>query len=136
MKKVKVYNVSNHPSTEWSEEQVKAAKEKAMFLSESNIVEIEDVPFPNIPPNMDKDDVADLADEVLTKIQNANDASFIIINGEMNFVFSFVSFAIQRGLRCFTATTERISEDKKNEDGTTEKVSIFKFIKLREYLNE
>jgi len=107
-----------------------------MYLSESNIVEIEDVPFPNIPPDWDKDDVADLADEVLTKIQIANDASFIVINGEMNFVFSFVSFAIRRGIRCFTATTERISEDKKNKDGETVKESIVKFVRLREYLNE
>ena len=80
MKKFKVYNVSNHPSTKWSEEQKKATIKKAMFLSESNIIEIEDILFPNIPPDMDKDDVADLADEYVTKIKNANDASFIIIN--------------------------------------------------------
>lgn len=80
MKKVKVYNVSNHPSTKWTDEQVKAAIEKAMYLSESNIVEIEDVPFPDIDYEPDADNIADLADEYVTKIQNAGDCAFIVID--------------------------------------------------------
>lgn len=103
MKKVKVYNISNHPSKNWSKDQKQAAIENlAMFLSESNIVEIKDIPFPNITPDMDKNDITDLADEYVTKIQNANDCSLIVIDGQSNFVFSFVTFAIKRGLKCYS----------------------------------
>lgn len=103
MKKFTIYNISSLlSSSKWSDEQIRKAEDKAKWLTESNNIEIKDIPFPNIDYELNEDDIADLADEYVTKIQNADDCAFIVIDGQSNFVFSFVTFAIKRGLKCYS----------------------------------
>jgi hypothetical protein len=58
-------NLSNHPSDAWTQEQKDAA---------SQYGEIQDLPFPNIPPEMGEKEVADLAGEYALKVQHMLEA--------------------------------------------------------------
>lgn len=115
-------NLTNHPSSRWSEVQVDEACERY-----GNIVDCE---FPNVSPQIDSCDVHKLAASVLGRIIGQYGKSITIhIMGEMTFVYDFVSMARDAGIECVASTTERIVVE--NADGT--KTSSFNFIRFRSY---
>ena len=71
---VKIFlNHTNHPSSKWSVEQISAAK---IFG------EIVDVPFPNIPPQLDENEVKEIVAENLQEILNFSPA-VVLCQGEL-----------------------------------------------------
>ena len=117
----KFVNFSNHPTSKWGKKQLEAALQYG---------ELEDFPFPVVPPAMNENDVRRLADkyaEQLLKLYGAK--TTVHIMGEMTFTFMVVTRLKELGIRCVASTTER--KTTYNEDGT--KVSEFSFVKFREY---
>ena len=75
-------NLTNHPSERWSEEQREAAEEYGKIV---------DIPFPNISPQADEEDLMQLVDEYYEKIQELNDNQIVVlIQGEMTFTYRMV----------------------------------------------
>ncbi|MCM1079536.1 MAG: TIGR02221 family CRISPR-associated protein [Bacteroidales bacterium] len=96
-------NLSNHPSSEWSEEQLSAAMEYGKCI---------DIPFPNVDPFDDEDAISELADkkiaEILTLVKD--NKVTVHIMGEMCLTFQIVSKLHQHGIKCISSTTYRIAE--------------------------
>ena len=113
-------NLSNHPSTSWSEEQIAA--------TQSRYGTVQDLPFPQIPPTWTTDEVEQLVEEHITKIRQANPTA-VHLMGELTFCFSLVAKLQRIGIPCVASTTERNTIDK--PDGT--KIAVFRFVKFREY---
>lgn len=122
-KKPRIFiNLSNHPSDKWSEAQLHAARQYG---------DIEDMPFPQVDPEADDEEISRIADECTRLILDEavdNDVS-VHVMGEMSLTFAIVKRLQDHGIRCVSSTSERISEDL--PDGTR-KVG-FRFRRFREY---
>lgn len=112
-------NLSNHPSANWPPGQWNTAIEQ--FGS------VQDLPFPQINPNANADEIEQLAEEYETKVRLLN-PSAIHIMGEMTFTYKLVNRLKAIGISCIASTTERTTEE---ENGT--KTSVFKFVRFRSY---
>lgn len=126
-------NLTNHPLSKWSEEQKQVAIEEYGY--------IEDLPFPQIAPEADETEIADLAKEFTAKCkiqfeqanipvskQAYNEAVHIM--GEMTFTYQMVKLLSAQNIKCIASTTKREAIEK--PDGT--KISVFQFVKFRTYI--
>ncbi|MCR9290713.1 MAG: CRISPR-associated protein [Bacteroidetes bacterium] len=112
-------NLSNHPSTRWTEEQMNTAIEQYS--------RIKDLFFPNIPPELGSEGLEELVDQYLQKIQKENPKA-VHLMGEMTFTYRLVTKLKEAGIPCIASTTNRIVEEK---DG--KKIVQFQFVQFREY---
>lgn len=110
-------NLSNHSSSNWTEEQLAAAGGRVV-----------DMPFPQIKPDGDEEYIANLADEYYEKILNTEGVTTVHLMGEMNFTFALVAKLKAHGIRCVASTTQRETVE---ENGL--KISKFQFVRFREY---
>jgi hypothetical protein len=120
--KEKVFvNLSNHPSSDWTESQLKAAERYG---------EVIDLAFPTIQPDADEQAVSQIADQYVAMIRDiSKDKSVTLhIMGEMTFVFKVVSQLNVLGITCVASTTERIAYE--TDAG---KLSEFHFVRFRKY---
>lgn len=114
-------NLTNHPSTGWSEEQLEASRRYG---------EIVDMSFPVIEPTFTKEDILYLVKECLEVIMNLKDDETVVhVMGEMTFTYNAVKALKEAGIICLASTTERLV--KMTPDG--KKISEFKFVQFREY---
>lgn len=115
-------NLSNHPSTNWNEEQRTAALEFG---------EIKDLPFPNIDENLDEAGIDALTDDYLEKIKelSGNEPCTVHIMGEMTFTYALVNNLKAEGYTCIASTTKRDVEIM--PDGS--KQVKFHFCRFRKY---
>lgn len=113
-------NLTNHPSSGWSEEQLEAARKYG---------EVVDISFPIIEPDFTPKDVNDLADEVVEGIKLMDSHPVVHVMGELTFTYAVVSRLKALGITCVASTTERLV--KMMPDG--KKVSEFSFVQYREY---
>lgn len=115
-------NLSNHPSDNWSEEQLKAA---------SIYGEIVDVPFPQIEPEATEEDIVNLSMEYMARIDAISNAQPVAVHlmGEMTFTYSMVRLLKSKGITCLASTTRREVEDL--DDG--KRITTFRFVKFRQY---
>lgn len=111
-------NLSNHPSDQWSESQLKAARIYGTIL---------DLPFPNITPTDSCENVYALAEDYLIKIKELN-TGVVHVMGELTFSFALVSLLQKNGIQCMASTSERIVEVM---DG--KKIITFNFVQFRSY---
>ena len=117
-------NISNHPATGWTEDQINACNLPAGELPHY-------IPFPNIPPEMLTGEVIELAGDIADQIAEMDlpAHSRVMVQGEMTLTFALVSYLKKMRLVPVAATTER--ETVENQDGT--KTSRFRFVQFREY---
>lgn len=114
-------NLTNHPSTGWSEEQLEAAQRYG---------EVVDISFPIIEPTFTKDSILYLVKECMEEILDMKDGETVVhVMGEMTFTYNLVNALKEAGIICLASTTER--QVKMMPDG--KKVSEFKFVQFREY---
>jgi len=118
-------NLSNHPSSIWSSEQISEA-----YSRFGNIV---DLTFPAIDPFGDETYIDSLVDEYLTRIDGIFGGISLYdctvhLMGEMNFTYALVNALKNKGIRCVASTTVRNTT---NSLGL--KVSEFSFVRFREY---
>ena len=114
-------NLSNHPKEKWSYKQLKAA---AAFGP------VFDVLFPVINPHSTINDIRELANAYVDKIQDINASHPVTVHvmGEMTFTFSVVERLKASGIRCVASTTERNVMEKNGQ-----KISTFEFVQFRDY---
>ena len=117
-------NLTNHPSSRWSEKQKSAA--------EAEYGEIVDWPFPMVDESGDEHYIAELADEYVEKIVTlTNSRPFVVhIMGEQTFSYALVRRLRERGISCVASTTKRIV--KEEVPGKKTEV-IFQFERFRAY---
>lgn len=116
-------NLSNHPTTDWSEEQKTAARAFG---------EIVDIPFPSVPASCSDKEMGKLVDKAVgAVVKAAYPACEVTVHvmGEMTLTYRIVSMLKVRGIRCLASTTERMA----NDLGDGEKISQFNFVAFREY---
>ena len=118
-------NVSNHPTSKWGEEQLKAAQAYG---------DVVDIPFPAISPSASDLDLKDLANQYLDRILGMlsgaeNERNRVHIMGEMGFTFILVAKLMDRGIFSVHSTTERRVTE--NPDGS--KTVEFRFVQFRDY---
>jgi len=113
-------NLTNHPSSGWNEEQMKAAQQYG---------EVVDISFPIIEPLFTSKDINELANEMADKIRAFDCNPVVHVMGEMTFTYAVVSRLKAMGITCVASTTERIA--KMMPDG--KKISEFKFVQFRKY---
>lgn len=114
-------NLTNHPSENWSEEQLTAARQYG---------EVVDLSFPIIEPTFTKDDILLLVKECADAIMVMKDGDTVVhVMGEMTFTHNLVNALKEAGIVCVASTTERLVN--MTPDG--KKLSEFKFVQFREY---
>lgn len=114
-------NLSNHPSESWEGKQLEAA---------CRYGDIQDIPFPDIVPQLSHEEICLLADEYAAKIARlARDCDVTVhVMGEMTFTYAVVSTLKDMGIRCVASTTERIVKESEGKRTYT-----FRFCQFREY---
>jgi hypothetical protein len=113
-------NLSNHPITEWSDEQLKLAEE--LFN------EVKDWTFPSVVPYSSETEILELAKSALVSIKEFKPWA-VHVMGEHTFTYSFVRLAQLDGIRCIASTTKR-NFKKIDNDGY---VRSFEFVMFRDY---
>ncbi len=128
-------NLSNHPSTKWSKEQIEAANK--------TYGKIIDFQFPQIPPEWDVSTVKQLAINTVNDIigtlakENNEKSKFmdsegkwnaVHVMGEMTFTYNIVRLLKESEIPAIASTTNREVIEK---DG--KKISVFKFVRFRDY---
>lgn len=118
-------NISNHPSSKWSKEQLEAAGGKVNIL---------DIPFPNVNPRSGLNAIEFLSQELASKIEEVllntpRHQTMVHVMGEMGLTYNLVRRLTRSGYAVVHSTTERLKVEK--EDGTfgTE----FRFVQFRNY---
>lgn len=126
-------NLSNHPVDSWSESQREAGIQQ--------FGTVVDVPFPEIPPELELNEISKMAEDYVEKctrmikeesVRNVDSKNAVHVMGEMTFVYQFVQKISEQGIECLAATSRRIVVEEKN--GT--KVSRFEFVRFRAYTEE
>lgn len=120
-------NLSNHPSSKWSEIQINQA--------EKLYKQVIDLPFPNIKPDLAEFEVDSLAKEYISQFilllnDHENENNAVHVMGEYTLTYSIVSGLLKKGIKCISSTTERVVEEESDK-----KITIFRFIQFREYKN-
>ena len=117
-------NLSNHPSSFWDSIQQEAAH------IYGNIV---DLPFPNIEPKWDIEEIKLLTQEYANKcfhwINESNENSEVHVMGEMTFWYDLLKLLRAYQIKCIDSTTQR----KVVLKGDNKKEVEFKFVRLRSY---
>ncbi len=116
-------NCSNHPSRLWTAAQREAAKAYGEIL---------DIPFPQVDPCLDTEDIRPLVLEYAEKIEHLK-ADAVFLAGEFTFLFMLVDKLLKDGVRVLCACARRDTEESVRLDGSIEKRSSFVFERFREY---
>ncbi len=117
-------NLSNHPSSKWHKKQRQTAIDQ--------YGEIQDLQFPNIPPQYNSEEVEKMARGYLHQILQLHEKSpalTVHLMGELTFTFLLLQMLLQSGIPCIASTSERMTQE--GENGT--KVIKFEFVRFRNY---
>ena len=118
-------NFSNHPSSRWSDEQLKVARQQ--------YGEIVDMPFPALDPYVDERAIAEIGEDCIEKILKLSPCA-VMCQGEFTLTFYVVNRLINKGISCVSACSERSSVEVMQEDGSVRKESLFLFRGFRKYI--
>lgn len=118
-------NLSNHPSAAWGPAQRAAAEALAPGP-------LHDLPFPEVDPSWDTPEVVSFAQTLATQILARNPTA-AMVQGEHTLTLALVAALEKEGLPCFAATSRRVSTQTILEDGSTQKVVHFEFVRFRLY---
>lgn len=115
-------NLSNHPSTKWTDTQCDTAKKQ--------YGKVVDIPFPRIPPEATKEEIEQLTEMYAGQIQKVAgvEATTVHLMGEMTFTYMLVNKLREEGVLCIASTTNRTVEER---DG--KKIVQFNFVQFRPY---
>lgn len=104
-------NFTNHPTSEWDEKQIEAAKKYGKII---------DMDFPKIQPDSSEYDIIKLANQYAKTILSKGEPSDLTIHimGEQTFCHTIINILTKKGARCVASCTQR---------------ETFKFVKYRYY---
>jgi hypothetical protein len=116
-------NFTNHTSSEWAEDQLKASAVYGQII---------DIPFPYIDPEWDESVINSMAAGYAGKcIEMTNSDikdSAVHIMGEMTFCYSVIKKLREAEIKCLASTTKR----EVTAEGSL-KLTEFRFVRFREY---
>ena len=120
-------NLSNHRLIEWSEEQKHAA---LLLVSANSLI---DCPLPMVDPRSETAELIEDADGVISALieqhgELKKSVGGAMVAGEPIFTVLLIKRLQSEGIRCFSATTERLTS---TDEGV--KRSRFSFVKFREW---
>ena len=118
---MKFFNVSNHASKAWSDEQRAAATE---LVAGGEILDVE---FPNVAPTATTEEVVVIAARLLRSVECVE--AVWMVQGEFTLTNALVALLQQRGDKVVAACSERVSLDM----GDGKKVVSFRFVQFRGY---
>ena len=118
---MKFFNVSNHASKAWSDEQRAAASE---LVAGGEILDEE---FPNVAPTAPTEEVVVIAARLLRSVECVE--AVWMVQGEFTLTNALVALLQQRGDKVVAACSERVSLDM----GDGKKVVSFRFVQFRGY---
>ena len=118
-------NFSNHPSENWNNEQISAAKR---IVSGGSIV---DIAFPQVSGDADESEISRTADKYAKEIISLN-PSAVMCQGEFGICLEVVTILKNNGIKVLYSCSERKTVETVIEN-RTEKTSVFKFVRFREY---
>lgn len=116
-------NISNHPYSTWTEDQLAAARQYG---------DLKYLEFPAVNPEWGDNAISDAAGRLVREIREMApdpESATLHIMGEMTLTYSLVETFKALGYRCVASTTERHSWT--DEQGN--KVTSFRFVRFREY---
>lgn len=116
-------NHTNHASDKWSPEQISAAEKYG---------EIKDFPFPNIDADWDESKISELVEVNGKKIVAMNPAA-VLCQGEFSYTYAMINFLQKNNIIVLAAASARAVEEVITEDGSTQRISLFKFVRFRQY---
>lgn len=122
-------NLSNHPVSTWSLEQLEAARELG-FGEPRDVTRAGGMPL--VPPEADSDEVTALARSLADEAE-ALGVRGAFVSGEPTLTVALVDELRARGVRCFAATTARVARETTGADGGVHKESVFRFVRWREF---
>jgi hypothetical protein len=131
-----MFNISNHPSTKWSSQQLEAAKALGG--------EVIDIAFPAVPSSASTAEVDDMAEQLAADVfekaggsptQAPAERCFAMVQGEMCLTFTLVRALQNLGVTCVAACSDRRTVEQVQPDGTTVKTAVFEFVQFRPYSN-
>ena len=121
-------NISNHPSSKWSQEQIIAAKKLGG--------DIIDIPFPIVPTRSSTKEIEAIADIIHHKIMSLaakERKTTVMIQGEFTLTHLITNVLIRKGIICVCACSDRVVNKIVLADGTVKKEVKFKFVQFRPY---
>ena len=116
-------NHTNHPSSRWEEGQRHAAEVYGTIV---------DLPFPAIPAEWDEQAVRRLAEENAYEILAQRPAA-VLVQGEFTYSFALVCLLKDAGIAVLSACSERLVNERVDENGETIRESRFVFRRFRSY---
>ena len=124
-------NVSNHPSSNWNEEQIAAAASYGAIV---------DLLCPIIGPRRSDEELNALVETTCQKVKDliATDESnisesIVMAQGESVFIYRLVRALKAEGIRVVAACSERHVTEVPQADGSSLKTSRYQFAGFREY---
>ena len=116
-------NHTNHPSTQWSKDQKEMAEKYGKII---------DFPFQSVGADWNKNKISQFAEINAKKIIEMNPAA-VLCQGEYNYTYAMINYLKQNDIVVLAAASERVVDEKVQPDGTTQKMSSFKFVQFRQY---
>jgi hypothetical protein len=116
-------NFTNHPSAQWSREQLAAAEVYG---------EIRDFPFPEVPAEWDEVQLADEAEICVDELAAAQPQA-VVCQGESTLSAAVAWGLLARGIPVLAACSSRCVREERQEDGSTVKRVHFRFVRFRAY---
>ena len=116
-------NLTNHASADWSDAQREAAETFGRIV---------DLPFPAVSPQASAADICALAETIAARAAALRPRA-VLCQGEFTCCFAIVRRLLARGIPVCAATSERQSEEIVQPDGSTKKLSTFRFVQFRFY---
>ena len=111
-------NFSNHPSSQWTREQLDASESYGTVV---------DFPFPAVSPDADEKEISDLAQQCLQQILSLNPAA-VMCQGEFTLCFQVVNLLKDNNIPVLAACSERKTIEKNGF-----RLSEFRFVRYRYY---
>lgn len=115
-------NFSNHCSSAWSNKQRMAAQKWGKII---------DVPYPDITATCDETVINRLAEDSIEKILSYKPAA-VMCQGEFTLTYAVTTMLKRKGVTVVVACSDRKSKETILDDGTTQKQSIFDFVRFRD----
>ena len=116
-------NHTNHPSAQWSEEQLQAARQYGYVV---------DVPFPQIEAGLSEAEVHDMAEAAAGRIAELK-PSAVLVQGEFTYSYALIRLLQTAGIRAVAACSERQTVTTVNAKQETVRQSVFSFVRFRNY---
>lgn len=116
-------NLTNHPAKQWPEAQLQAA---------SRWGEVVDMAFPVVNPDSTEEELEALSVQYVDRITALNPAA-VLCQGEWIMTYMIVSLLLQRGIPVYAACSQRIAREEFLEDGTKQKIVLYKFECFRKF---